>query len=415
MQASKPLAITGKARDKPTLDENPGITSPGQQWLQYLGVADSRDTLYEPQPTAPPSAKAWLTRKSRQILGLPPRPQQALAHSSLPLDRRKADEAAAEVDASLQDELKQQLHIRNADGQGEDLPSLQTLSTVQQSSDSPAADSEQPTDLDIRDSDSLEAPQTVFSDNSEPHVLPESRKQPDRRRLQFKPQLSLKEHSRKGFQRSRGVPHSLSLPPSNHASEQDGSSNEDRAFARRGTINPRAELQDHGSVSLAYSEHDHSSDTEVTDGSAEPSLAKARSSTLTAAMSRHDSQDSRSEQQETRDQPSSSLISQHFEPCKSSEGDQMTATSQDQEPSIEDADRDSIARRNDKHPREADARAVPEGVKQGPVFVPIVMEMDEEDQAMLIEQHCLQLDVSFFKKESQSRLQLALVQQRNRA
>lgn len=402
MQASKPLAIAGKARDKQNLDENPGITSPGQQWLQYLGVADSRDTLDESQPTAPPSAKAWLTRKSRQILGLPPRPQQALAHSILPLDRRKADEAAA-VDASLQDKMEE-LHIRNADGQGEDLPSSQTLSTVQQSSDSPAADSEQPTDVDIRDSDSLEAPQTVFSGHTEPHVLPESRKQLDRRRLQFKPQLSLKENSRKGFQRSRGVPHSLSLPPSNHASEQDGSSNEDRAFARRGTVNPRAELQDHGSVSLAYSEHDHSSDTEVTDGSAEPSLAKARSSTLTAAMSRHDSQNSRSEQQVYRDQPSSSLASQQLEPDKSSERDQMGVISQDRGEGSEDADSGSIARKSKTQAVEGDPRAVPEAVKQGPVFVPIVMEMDKEDQAMLIEQHYLQLDVSFSKTISKQAL-----------
>ena len=51
--------------------------SPGLQWLQHLGVADSSSSLEGGRFSMLPSATAWLSRKSRQLLGYLPSDQPA--------------------------------------------------------------------------------------------------------------------------------------------------------------------------------------------------------------------------------------------------------------------------------------------------------------------------------------------------
>ena len=55
--------------------------SPGLQWLQHLGVADSRSSLERGRFSMLPSATAWLSRKSRQLLGYLPSDQPASDHT----------------------------------------------------------------------------------------------------------------------------------------------------------------------------------------------------------------------------------------------------------------------------------------------------------------------------------------------
>ena len=390
------MAIAGKPRDKQIEDESSGIKSPGMQWLHYLGVADSRGAVDESQLTPPPSAKAWLSRKSRQIFGLPPRPQQTLAHADVPLDRRKAN-ASTGSDGNSADGVNE-LDLREANDPAK--PHTQSPGKMQDIKKRIEEDPEQPVNAEMGDSDGLQMPQTVFLD-AKPALPLDDKSQRDRQGLQFKPQLSLRENARKGFQQSKGKPFSLSLPPSHHASEQDGSSNEDRALVRRGAVNTRPELQDYGSVSLAYSEHDQSSDTEVTDGSTEPTLAKGKSSKRIASLPRHDSQGTNVASRETKAQLYSEQKTHNAHSKQPIDGKQEEKSDCANEDSgdheaVKGA-AESVSGRMEMDSEDSDVKAMPEAVKQGPVFVPIVMEMASEDQAMLVEQRQPQLDVGFLK------------------
>jgi hypothetical protein len=75
--------------------------SPGMQWLHHLGVAAGGDPTpgrapREEQLMNLPSASAWLGRKSRQLLGLPPSPNTGKESTEVPPPTEGGPDSAGE-------------------------------------------------------------------------------------------------------------------------------------------------------------------------------------------------------------------------------------------------------------------------------------------------------------------------------
>lgn len=394
------------------------IPSPGRLWLQFLGVAEKQDSSKvslsqeanqpvhrhdDSYPGHLPTAKAWLSSKSRQFLGLTPmaktpHPQQSSC-TEPPAQQCEAlpsSAAAPEANGNHKSEHRGngeqgQLQGFNTDEQesaGEasdygDDNSQGQLREATGGQDSAAEAPEEPPavadHVSLESLDSFKVPSSVFTDA---HAPPNGGMPLDRRKARFKHLGSLDRVKVQALKAYQAKTHSLSLPGSVHVSEQDGSSEteEDRETVRRGAINPRLDFQDHGSVSLAYSEHDQSDDSENTDVSAGhttpadpelPSITKDHEPS-TALPSAH-----------PHPHPQPGPLGVSNAPCSAAQQPPDMGT----EPAKSPPDK---AQKNllDRAPE----KQKPDNL--GPVFVPIVMTMDENDQAMLLQQRYFQHHVS---------------------
>ena len=406
MQASAPLAIAKNASGQRDGGSSPAVRSPGLQWLHYLGVAEAKPGQSESQLSNLPSATAWLSRKSRQFLGFPVKDSST---RSPPAQNPPAqDQLAADRGAELLhgEEDVQGKEVAFSAGRQDGTDRL-TSQAGPSPTEGPATSSPQEAFEALREDDQedggvleqskdLQAPQTVFSQAQQQGVAPTGKKPPERRRLHFQTHRSADRNAHRSSQRrGSSVPHlqrpnrSFSLPSS--VNDLASSSNEDRGMARKASSNARAELQDHGSVSLAYSERDHSSDTEVTDGSNEPGLAKSRI-------------------------PATSTGLQEAGNCYNSSQQMMPAETADPKQQGASVGADTAERLQSVDQSREQAELDQYRGVLGPVFVPIVMEMAEEDQAMLMQQRLSQQMVAFqhckFGKASQQRVAKVFARQR---
>lgn len=376
------MAIVNRHQAAEDRDAPSAVRSPGLQWLHYLGVSETLGRQGSPQSNQLPSATAWLSRKSQHFLGLGAKANDLES----PSPNQEGNRSESPVVKNVNPAARQS---QEASGKDPEQPLLWSISNVQQADQSPSESTTQSTDAigssaqglpeTSANEGSFGVPQTVFAPGKETESESGLKAAEQRRQLQFKSLSGVNRGPVRGVRNPRPSFHSKSLPSSTHASERDASSNEERGFMRRAYANPRSELQDHGSVSLAYSEHDadHSSDTEVTDGGGELGSANGTCPDIILDTSRHSQMDGTSGGEQTV--PSSEITAtqyQHLGPASDPANESNQAVSSElKRKSMEGIDEDR---------KRSSQEAVQQS--QGPVFVPIVMSMADNDQALLLEQ-----------------------------
>ena len=368
-QASDPVVISSRVDRSPDEEEGTPVTSPGLQWLQYLGVAGNQAKPKDVHLSKMPSAKAWLSRKSRQFLGLS---LQEERQDTEHLSRIYPSHKGAERDpSSMQARALQPDPTSTA---SEDVTSTSAY-RPEPFRDAEAADEESATcspllQLDARapfkrlsssksaqkmEEERYVGPEMLGTVFSEPQA--EAKPRPaEAKGSHLKASRRLGSKGRR--QHSRGARIRFPAESDARTSASEGSSNEETSLARKADqpASARHDLLE-GSMSLAYSEHDQSSDTELTDGSGGP-ISAIPKVVGSAALKPEDLKEGKV--------PSMCFTPKHDHRAERTLGNAEVLVG-----------REAIAEE-----RTANSQAA----SRGPIFVPIVMRMANEDQIRLVDQ-----------------------------
>lgn len=363
------------------------------QWLLHLGVADNVAKLEDWQTSRLPSARAWLSKKSRQLLGLPPKQdswntdsspsemslQQAEEGPSLAKVSLAGPEAASEdtrpecrhspqaevPDSAFQlidGNIRSRHILEERAGKKSSPPSSEPDIRAVAIEPSNQAVHDWVTDGSISQTAPMVQPATVFSRPPPGSSPKHERANTSRYRSSWS---ATGQSKRDPFEQARRT---LSAGLDDIVAGSEGSSAEDKSIVRKPGWPPRSDFLDQGSVSLAYSEHDQSSDTELTDGSANPASTKAQIATQGSSP---------------------------FRPAAIQEGCAVSAQRNHPLPNDGETLRDRFVGYGQNSKEEAKDSLLglerpkewnSEGYSHGPIFVPMVMRMADDDQAMLMRQ-----------------------------
>lgn len=388
-------------------------------------MADTFHRLGEARVGSSPSARAWLSQKSRQFLGFSTRPPEVGTPDVPPDFKRPTPNSHPAADSALggfsrdmdgipgsRDRLHDTSRPEEKHGQAEACPEdtrldpdglegtaakglssaqASTVSYEQSSMQQPAKAEDSPGQSGMCQAEasprepegktahvsagdgSLQIPKTVFASTE---GSGEGMSKPvQRRQLQVK-SLSIAERgTNRAARKARALKSSVSQPSSTHASERDVSSNDERGLLIRGFLPSRPELPDQGSVSLAYSEHDGepSSETDASDGGGQPSLSGGHEGGVSLSPAGHRQQSI----------PSSGNTATLIPESCTPEAQQQERTQGGRsQPGIS-----SSLEEQDSTGTDVSRLSVEDSLEvEGPVFVPIVMSISAEDQALLLEQ-----------------------------